>query len=65
MHQHAPYLFLKRSIAKGKAYYSLTESVSVDGRVKTRIIKQLGRLNDDEANRWNLLLRTEPHDVGR
>ncbi len=58
-------MFLKRSFAKGNAYYSLAGSVRVDGRVKTRIIKQLGRLSDDEANRWNLIFRTEPHDIGR
>ena len=62
---HTPCVFLKRSVAKGNAYYSLAESVRVDGKVMTRIIKQLGRLSDEEANKWNLLLRTEPHDVSR
>jgi hypothetical protein len=37
----------------------------VDRRVKTRIIKEQGRLSEEESMKWNLLLRTEPHDAGR
>ena len=56
-------MFLKRSIAKKHAYYSLAESVRVGGKVKTMIVKQLGRLSNEEADRWNMLLRTKPHEI--
>jgi transposase len=56
-------MFLKKSIAKGKSYYSLAESFREGGTVKTRIIKQLGRLSPEEAEKWNLLLRSPPHDI--
>ena len=58
-------MFLRKSMVGGRAYYTIAESYRTGDRVKQRTVRQLGRLNDDEANKWNLILRTEPHDVGR
>ena len=58
-------MFLRKSVVGGRAYYAIAESYRTGGRIKQRTIRQLGRLSDDEANRWNLIFRTKPHDIGR
>jgi transposase len=49
-------MFLKQTIAHGKDYYYVAESVREGARIKTKIIRNLGHLSNEGIEYWKAVL---------
>jgi hypothetical protein len=53
----------EKSFVKGNLYYTVVESYREGTKVRQRLVRQLGKLTEDEVKRWEIILYVQPHEV--
>jgi ribosomal protein S13 len=55
-------MFLKKTISGKNTYYSIARSYQDEsGRIQTEYITKLGKLSDEEVERWRSLIKNSSH----